>query len=63
MITMKSLGIALAALTLAGAVFAFHAMRHGCPGKMTCPLTGKVICQDECPMGAKTAPAEAPKAP
>lgn len=34
----------------AGSVVAYnHANRADCPGKMTCPLTGKIICVDQCP--------------
>lgn len=55
----KALGLALAMLTLAGAVFAYRAAftpeRAECPGKITCPLTGDVICADRCPVSADAA--------
>lgn len=25
--------------------------RANCPGKVLCPLTGKEVCRDECPLG------------
>lgn len=49
---------ALAVVALGG-LFAlpltFAAARTSdCPGKVVCPLTGKVICKDQCPLAAKT---------
>lgn len=45
--------VALAALGLAmlGAVklVAADADRLDCPGKIVCPLTGKLVCKDRCP--------------
>ena len=41
-------GIALAAASALG-VAAATSQRMDCPGKITCPLTGEVICRDECP--------------
>ena len=29
--------------------------REDCPGKMTCPLTGELVCKDRCPLGAEGA--------
>ena len=59
----RILGIAIVAMTLAGAVFAYHVTfgRTDCPGKIICPLTGQVICADQCPMASHaTATAEVP---
>ena len=39
--------------------------RPDCPGTVVCPLTGKIVCRDRCPLGAdqsKTAESE-PAAP
>ena len=48
------LGGVVAGLLLAGGVFAYHVSktRANCPGKIVCPLTGQVICADECPVAA-----------
>ncbi len=27
--------------------------RADCPGKITCPLTGELVCKDRCPLGAE----------
>lgn len=29
--------------------------RPDCPGKIICPLTGKLVCKDRCPLGANSA--------
>ena len=46
------LGGAVASLCLAGGVFAYRVSmtRADCPGKMVCPITGNVICADQCPL-------------
>lgn len=57
------LGGAFAGLLLAGGVFAYHVSttRADCPGKIRCPLTGRVLCADQCPVTADaTATAEVP---
>jgi hypothetical protein len=41
-------GLALAAVSTFGLVSA-RWERTDCPGKITCPLTGEVICRDQCP--------------
>lgn len=50
----------LAALTLVlGAGFyvlpsaSEHLARPDCPGTIVCPITGRVVCIDHCPLGAK----------
>ena len=55
-----ALGALLAVLSLAGGVYAYRALssRPDCPGKIVCPLTGEVICADQCPVG-EPAPAKA----
>ena len=56
MTTKKTFSIALAVLALTGAVFAWRAAtRPDCPGKIVCPLTGEIICADQCPARAKAA--------
>jgi len=53
MITMKSSLLALGGVVLAAAsalgVAAATSERADCPGKIPCPLTGEVICRDQCP--------------
>ncbi|TWT44500.1 hypothetical protein RAS1_09150 [Phycisphaerae bacterium RAS1] len=31
------------------------AERTDCPGKIVCPLTGELVCEDRCPLGAQKA--------
>lgn len=45
----KMLIAGVVALVLAAAGFAYGARSAGCPGKIVCPLTGKVICANACP--------------
>lgn len=41
--------------TAAGVATNGQAERPDCPGKIVCPLTGELICADQCPFGdAKT---------
>lgn len=59
-----ALGTVAAALTLAGILFVYQVAfasdgRSDCPGKITCPITGKEICKDQCPLGADRAKSEA----
>lgn len=28
--------------------------RLDCPGKIVCPVTGKLVCKDRCPLGANS---------
>ncbi len=45
---------ALAVSLLAGGLVAVAVYDSGgsdCPGKIVCPLTGEVICKDQCPLG------------
>ena len=28
-----------------------NAIRPDCPGKIVCPLTGELVCEDRCPLG------------
>lgn len=32
--------------------------RIDCPGKIVCPITGELICSDECPVGDHPQPSE-----
>ena len=41
-------GLVLAAASALG-LAAATSERADCPGKITCPLTGEVICRDQCP--------------
>ena len=53
MITTKTSLLSLGGLVLVAAsalgVAAASSERADCPGKVTCPLTGEVICRDQCP--------------
>lgn len=50
-----------AAASLGAGALAFNATatagsapeRPDCPGRITCPQTGEVICADRCPLGAE----------
>jgi hypothetical protein len=49
---------AIALATLAVAAFGLtrpDTSRADCPGKITCPLTGELVCVDRCPVEAQTA--------
>ena len=53
---MKSVSLVLAALALLSAIslgavslVAGSAARPDCPGKITCPQTGQLVCRDQCP--------------
>lgn len=53
MITTKLSLLSLGGLVLVAAsalgIAAASSERADCPGKITCPLTGDVICRDQCP--------------
>lgn len=54
MSTFRPLTLAFAAavglVAVAGIVLAqSRAERPDCPGKITCPQTGEIVCRDECP--------------
>ena len=53
MMTAKRSLLSLGGLVLVAAsalsVAAATSERADCPGKITCPLTGEVICRDQCP--------------
>jgi hypothetical protein len=53
MITLKSSILSLGGLALATAgafgIAGAATKRADCPGKITCPITGEVICRDQCP--------------
>jgi len=53
MITLKSSILSLGGLALATAgafsISGEAAERADCPGKITCPITGEIICRDQCP--------------
>lgn len=58
---MKSIALtsALLAVVTGGSVLAYgitrpSAERPDCPGTVVCPITGELVCRDECPL-AKTA--------
>lgn len=60
-----ALWTAAVVLALAGGLFAYNRTlaqgdRADCPGKIVCPITGEVICSDQCPLcAAKTKAGEA----
>lgn len=60
--TMKMALIGLGGLVLAAAsTFGFAAAkmeRADCPGKIVCPLTGKLVCRNQCPVAAKATSVE-----
>lgn len=35
------------------------AVRPNCPGKIVCPLTGELVCEDRCPLGERQTKAQA----
>lgn len=43
-LSLGGLGIGAATLPMAGE-------RADCPGKITCPIDGKQVCKDRCPVG------------
>lgn len=59
----NSLAALAIALFLSGGAFAIHhltsanATRPDCPGQIECPLTGKLVCRDRCPVHAEQAKA------
>lgn len=53
--------VSAVAAYLAGAPRPVQAERDDCPGKVVCPLTGELVCADECPVRVGEAPA--PTAP
>ena len=57
--TMKSMIVATAAMATAAALAGCatssqknSAERADCPGKIVCPITGELVCIDQCPAGA-----------
>lgn len=55
---------AVTGVAAAGAVAAYiatKAEREDCPGKIVCPITGELICADQCP--AKTVSLPVSEAP
>ena len=45
---------ALVAVGIGGGLFVLNAFSEKgarCPGKITCPISGQVICRDQCPIG------------
>ncbi|MBI4576116.1 MAG: hypothetical protein HY722_07635 [Planctomycetes bacterium] len=47
---------AAAVLALTGGLFAYElafasGARADCPGRIVCPLTGALVCADQCPLG------------
>ena len=50
----KMLFAALVTVVIGSGLFVLNAYSEkgaSCPGKITCPITGKVICSDQCPIG------------
>lgn len=41
--------LALASVAAVAAWRPAHAERADCPGKIVCPLTGELVCRDQCP--------------
>lgn len=55
----SALGLVGGVATVVGAVAWARpaAERADCPGKIVCPLTGELVCEDRCPLGAQKAEA------
>lgn len=45
----RSLIMALVLAVASVIGYGFSITDHGCPGKITCPVTGQLICQNQCP--------------
>lgn len=51
-----SLAIAVALGVSAAYPLAFASGgRSDCPGKIVCPITGEMVCSDQCPVGSSAA--------
>lgn len=50
----SALGLVAGMATVVGAVALAkpESQRADCPGKIVCPLTGELVCKDQCPVGA-----------
>jgi len=60
MITRKTFIGLSAAVIAASCLGAFGLASHSvqrpdCPGKITCPLNGELVCKDRCPLGEQVA--------
>lgn len=40
-----------AGVTAYAATSSLNPQREDCPGKIVCPLTGNLVCEDRCPLG------------
>ena len=54
MIRKIAASVAIVLLLMAGTVLAYGLVTNGarpdCPGKVECPLTGELVCRDQCPL-------------
>lgn len=66
---MRRVSIPIAMLAIVGVAVAAYAVnsrvsadRPDCPGQIECPLTGKLVCRDRCPLnnGERTAAQDVP---
>jgi len=46
-----ALGLAGAMAAGATTIHQARAERANCPGRIVCPMTGKLVCRDKCPLG------------
>ncbi len=55
-IVWKGMGIVsvllLVGVAVAASGFDGSTERADCPGKVVCPLTGELVCRDQCPLGS-----------
>ncbi len=51
--TLSVVALAMLGVVTLGAVklAAANAERADCPGRVVCPITGKLVCKDRCPVG------------
>lgn len=49
-IASAAVGLATFAAVSGGASGAGEAERADCPGKIVCPVTGELVCKDQCPL-------------
>lgn len=61
-VTWTTLGLAAAVAVGASTIHQARASRADCPGKIVCPLTGELVCRDECPLNAAAAETESRQA-
>jgi hypothetical protein len=51
--------LALGGVVLAHRIVSRDATRSDCPGRIVCPITGKEVCIDRCPLTKQEAKAQA----